>query len=1822
MVSNDSTSSVTPDYDLITRAALREWRETLIDLSGRNRLINFRPGVRTSAVEFFRPGAAEILSRFGAHRPLFCRTVNPVVDPEIGSQPEPPPRANTLDSRKPEQDFEAALRQLKRRSDSELLDKGLWVLYLAIGLLKWVDEDKSVYKSPLLLVPVRLTRTTPQHPWLLDLAEEDATLNPALTLKLERLNVVLPSFDELDDEFDVDAYLGQVQSTIQGQRDWEVLPETHLSFFSFHKEAMYRDLLANEDLIVQHSAVTALACGGRGDLIGDFLFDEISDDEVDQRAAPESTSLALDADSSQRACIAAALDGKSFVMDGPPGTGKSQTIANMIGVLLGVGKTVLFVSEKAAALDVVRKRLVEVGLDAYLLELHSHKTTRKHVATVLGESLGQVPVPPRAMSEPDRGRATERRRALSAYAAAMNVVREPLGLSLHDVLGVIAMLNDVPAAPNHDAAQAALASQDMLQIRQAAGEIARAWRPAAQGASFAWRGVTEQTSMDALLQGLSSALEELRGVAEPHQRVGTAFGLTGTSSAETLNRLLDLSSTRPSEIPESWLLTEHFDQVKNAVGDLLHDLVTICDAQEQLNAVSGVPWNAVPTEVSCPAPDANALTGLTPPGLNVRGFTADFAASLANSLAADVDLLEGCVNTVSGIAALLGLPSPPRLAGAEELLGVAGLAYQEDCPDATWLSDTGYEAARHAMDVLMGVLQQRGARETDARQYFTEAVLNLDLQQLVEHFPQQHGLKKLGSEYRAQRRAIAATKQPAVSLSDAVAHLDTAAAWKKSIHEVVAAEALHGPALGEHYQGQTTDFRRTQRAIVLAYGVLKLFGSTDLTRLAAHLRNEQSNPTIHEVVASALGDLQRWKSSLAPAPAASGRPELLDLSFHEVCEWLRTHVETLRESVDFTRRVSASVGRVLSFEEALHFVQLRAKVETAVAVLRGKGPDYSGVCEGLFDGERTDADQLRSAITWAAELRSLVGSALDVEQWKSLLLASPSPSLPGAIASWNRATSELFSVFDEARRVDLQVELDDYDDAQDLIDALIADPGGVDDWFAYQLARQHLGRFGLTDAIDFCVSGRIPASQVPRVIERAVLQRWADQVLATDQTLQPLRSTDRDALVDEYRTLDRQLIASAASSIIASLNRRRPRGDAGESAIIRREATKKRKHMPVRTLLAKTKHVTQIIKPCFMMSPLTVSQFLPATLDFDVIIFDEASQVSPGDAINCVYRGRSLIVAGDDKQLPPTAFFTSSDSDNSDEWSEEDVDAKDFESILDLVKGSGSFRSLTLRWHYRSRHESLIAFSNATFYDGRLVTFPSSQIDSPDVGIELYRVDGVYRRGTSRDNPVEAEKVAERVIHHFSTRPELTLGVVTFSESQAYLIEQAVETARQSHPHLDRYFTDDRLDGFFVKSLESVQGDERDVMIFSIGYGPDEFGKMQMNFGPVNKAGGWRRLNVAITRARFRNEIVSSVRAADISTGSANDGVRHLRRYLDYAERGLPALGLDDVGSKGDPESPFEESVLGTIRSWGFDATPQVGAASYRIDIGVRHPEHPGGYLLGVECDGYMYHSSRVARDRDRLREQVLRRLGWTLHRIWGTAWYRNRQGEEERLRSAIDYALSRPMQGLMATSEVTDDEIVRAVVEVETVTLAEKPIWALPYQVAQVPPLPRWCDPSSTDSFQFMIPAVTEVARVEGPVHMSLVHQRLREAWNIGRVGSIIRRNVDAAIYRAPVTRKGDFLIVPDAKIHVRTPVSACSRTIDQVADDELATALYGYIHDSIGVNQDELTAGVARLFGWNRRGNGIQARLDDLIQRLLNQGYLQGNREGLSLDPSRGKQ
>ena len=1579
------------DLNSTVHAAIREWSDSLVNLTGANRLLRFRPS-RTGTIEIVRPSAEEILSGLVAKRTWRFRSIDPAGDAGTEGRVFQPAAPDVLETRKPEADLGAALRNLARRSTQEFLNRGLSVLYVAIGLLDWIDDDGTGMTSPLLLVPVELVRTGPRQLPVLEVGEEDAVVNPALTLRMQQSGITLPVVDDLEDVSLTDL-LGRVAAAAAGQHGWGVRDEVLLSCFSFHKEAMYRDLLDNADRIAGHDAIVALATGGRRQQVERFWFDEIPDERIDTDAPPETAALVLDADASQRACIAAAVEGRSFVMDGPPGTGKSQTIANMIGALMHAGKSVLFVSEKAAALEVVRNRLTEAGLDGYLLELHSHKATRKEVAVALGQALDTVTVPPAPMGDLRVRDAAARRQQLNAYAEAMNRPREPLGYSLHHVHGMIANLEHVPAAPATGIAPVGLTIERFAQIRAAAANLARAWRPALQRASFLWRGVTERGSMDACLYSAAAALEKLRAITAANGTLAEAFDLTRPSDAATLATLLAIVAAQPDGALRDWLTADSLAETTAAVSQLTADLADVASREAQAADAAGVPWLRLPNPAGVPPRPTEDLTDTLGP-VDTADLTAEEAARLADTFQATANMLETRIGSLAGVVSLLGLPPVHTCGDAEDTLTVAALAYAANRPQRKWLSAVGLDAARTAASALRTVLTLAHAAETKARTVYTDAALTADVDALVERFRERHtGWRKLLPAYRADKRTVATITAPNVDPREALRQLDLAVAWKETAATLARTEDRHAACLGDSYRGTATDFAALDQALENAATALRLARTTDLTRLADHLaRDATPNPALRDLIDQVRLDLGRWKASLAPEPLPAPRPELLARPLTDAVGWLRAQLTVLRADADRTRAVAKAVGRQLTVEQAGRLLDLRAATDAAHAQLAGRAPRYQDRLGNLYRGAETDLGLVTAALDWTKQIRSLCfgrDAALTLLQATALSTAIPTPTLAEAAGHWQTARQALLDAFDSSRQADLAGELDDYAEAADLIEALRVDTGGKQEWFAYREARAQLTAEGLEAAIEFCTAERVPAVQVPEVLDRALLQEWADHVLATDPSLRIVRAEDRDALVDEYRILDRELVASAAARVITAANARRPTTDIGQSAVIRREASKKKRHMPVRILLDRARHVARAIKPCFMMSPLAVSQYLAPDMTFDVVIFDEASQISPGDAINCIYRGRALIAAGDQRQLPPTSFFSAADPDGSDEWVEEEA-AKDFESILDLAKGSGAFKSLTLRWHYRSRHENLIAFSNSAFYGGRLVTFPSADNTGPDVGVQLLLVDGVYLRGTSRTNPAEAAAVAQRVLHHFTTRPSLSLGVVTFSEAQAEAVEHALEEARADRPDLDRFFpSGDRLDGFFVKSLEAVQGDERDVMIFSIGYGRDEQGQLSMNFGPLNRSGGERRLNVAITRARCRNEVVSTIGAADIKASVTSSGLRHLRRYLDFAERGQAALALELTPTGGDTESPFEESVISAIRAWGYEVTPQVGVARCRIDIGVHHPDHPGVYVLGVECDGLMYHSSQAARDRDRLREQVLRGLDWRLHRIWGTAWYR-----------------------------------------------------------------------------------------------------------------------------------------------------------------------------------------------------------------------------------------
>ncbi|WP_354699068.1 hypothetical protein DSM112329_04773 [Paraconexibacter sp. AEG42_29] len=1720
----------------------------------------------------------------------------------------PPPRTpneNELETTKRlAKDVRAAAAALDRRATQEFMDKGLWVLYLGVGMLHWSDpaDGRAEFQdSPLLLVPVRLSSLNRGAGWKLEATEDEPLVNPALWLKLENeLEIELPPIDE-GEPIDVAELLGHVREATGGHPEWTVEERVVLSTFSFHKEVMYRDLRDNLETIVEHPVVASLArdpATGPGPV--SFDFEPVAEDAVDTDAPPERVTTILDADASQRQCILAARAGHSFVMDGPPGTGKSQTIANMIAELIADGKTVLFVSEKAAALDVVHNRLSLVGLDEYVLELHSHKTTRPVVAKALGASLMRKPRPMPKLSDGDLRRAGERREGLTAYTRWLNTpLPEFDGQSLHSLLGQIAELQHLPQAP---IARERLSSADeVATVREAAKQLRANWSVVERGANFEWRETTIAAWGAGVEQRVLASLEELEaalaGLAEASADATSDLALDPVERAggiEGLIRLLVTVGARPGHIEPRWLGRESLAQLAMVSNEVADRAGRRMETVARLHAQVGAAWPRFSPPTEAPSIDGLPLIHVE---LNAAGLRR--LAQQAQDAGAALDIL---IPLARDAAAQFGLQtSAVDLNMAARLVELHAIAASAARPNAAWLADaTSQERAREAVRELRPKLEL--LREVRAgAQDFEESVLELDLVELKRRFTEEHtGFSKLGAAYRTDRDLLAATA-PGLKPKEAIARLDHALAWRAA-HRELAASTAAIDALVDAWSGIETDLDRLELSTSNAARALELAGSdiADPRRFAS-------------VVGGGAGihDLQARRRSLddalAPALAetAGAAPELQATELRELRAGLTetaVRLVPLQALVEHADIVRGSAGTLASAVEA---VAARGALD---AVEHEHAERHDTVIDVL--GERwstiePDVPELLTAVEWARSVRS----ALDgpARPRTAELLATATVGVDALETAWRRylaAEQSLLTEFEDGRRADLRDDLrGDHDDALALMRRLRDERGDIEVWIGFARAKAAIDARGLAEAVAFCERRPVSASDLVDVLLRAALESVADDVLGRTQYV--LTSSERDRLVREFAEDDRRVIADANHRVMAAANARRPNTILGVAAVIQSEAAKKRRHMPVAELLKRTALVAQALKPCFMMSPLSVSQFLSPEMRFDVVIFDEASQVTPSDAVNALYRGRAMIVAGDQKQLPPTNFFQQT-TDESDEWTDESL--KDFDSVLDLAKGAGAYRSLSLRWHYRSRHEHLIAFSNHRFYGGELVTFPGPVEESDALGVALVPVEGVYRRGTSRDNPVEAAAIVDRIFFHADAGSR-SIGVVAFSEAQASYIEELLRRdARREDEGYAWMFAEDRLGGLFVKNLENVQGDERDVILFSVGYGPDENGKLTNTFGPLNRDGGWRRLNVAVTRARRRVEIVCSF-SPELMPPSTNRGVTELARYLDYAARGPVALAIDvPEGEAAEVESPFEDAVLRVVRGWGYDVVPQVGTAGFRVDLGVRSQTNARAFSLGIECDGAMYHSSRTARDRDRLRQEILEGLGWSLHRIWGPSWYRDRPGEEARLKRAIE----RAQRGSFAPSAVEVDlERRRPDLVYDELDLDAPPVWSTPYRVAALP-FPQSVDvtPSAASDIRRFVMLIVED---EGPITDDLLIRRTVGAWDVS-VTERRRRTVDSIVNtlvgaKALVREPGYLRLPEQTSVPVRVPSPMDDRTrrdVKHVPIVELAEALVLLATEAGAVDLDDLQAKAARIYGWARRGPAIQNALERAIDALIREDRL----------------
>lgn len=706
-----------------------------------------------------------------------------------------------------------------------------------------------------------------------------------------------------------------------------------------------------------------------------------------------------------------------------------------------------------------------------------------------------------------------------------------------------------------------------------------------------------------------------------------------------------------------------------------------------------------------------------------------------------------------------------------------------------------------------------------------------------------------------------------------------------------------------------------------------------------------------------------------------------------------------------------------------------------------------------------------------------------------------------------------------------------------------------------------------------------------------------------------------ESKIRSFVDLDRKIIEVNRWRLIWKLYQKLPDINAeaspnSELGILKQQFERKRGRMPIRQLIKNTGGLIQKINPCFMMGPISVALFLdPRTIKFDVIIFDEASQVRPEDALGALLRGNQAVVMGDSRQLPPTSFFDKMIADEVDDPDSISSMSSGMESILNLC--NVSFPSKTLRWHYRSRHESLIALSNAEFYKNQLFVYPSPAKCSDVIGLTfIHKPETIYDRGKSQINRAEAKIVAEAVFEHFRRHPTKSLGVGTFNIKQQQAILDEVETLRYQHTEMEEFFREDLLEKFFVKNLETIQGDERDVIFLSIGYGKDSTGQLYQNFGPLNQEGGERRLNVIITRAREQCVVFSNFTFRDLKVTEASVlGVKILKLFLQYAESGI-LPHPDDNRSLGDSESPFEDSVYDFLKSNNCEVEKQIGCAGFRIDMAVVDPRQPGQFLIGIECDGAQYHSSLVARDRDRLRQQVLEGLGWKIHRVWSTDWYRNSAESKRKLVEVIEKIKDLPLE------------------KKESKPL-EKPVSSIPDPkfVTKNPPVNnnkvqipdyKFCSSIYPDANLMEVPQnyleqiICTIVATEGPIHTEELIHRIKSNTGNQRITSRIKERIllscRSAAARGDIRLQEEFFWPPQAPASVlRRRDSDQGVVIDWICDQEISEAVDYVLHQQYATSKDDLIASTLKLLGLQRRTEKANSKINNVIENKIHTNELE---------------
>lgn len=1661
---------------------LTKLRSKHFDLTGRNRLINLRHSPART-LRFLSPNLDAITNKiFSDNDPL---EVKPVPEPERNKwekvndriqRPDVKKYAESLgidtsyesDQENPEllqclyypDELETRIRKLDKEGKSAFEEKGLKISYLVIGFLEYPEQQNSekVFQAPLISIPINISKLGTDKKsgairYGLIHNGDELDENLSLREKLKRdFNFSLPKFLEIDSEFkntteEISRYLSDISLLIKDKPNWNLKLECSVALLSFAKQVFTSETDESKWTSTggtrgfeDHEGINLIyegsSTGGSGD------YDSLEDYEIDNHKY-ENIPLIYDADSSQQSAIIDVLEGKSLVIEGPPGTGKSQTITNLIATLIKENKRILFISDKLAALKVVKKRMENAGLGDFCLELHSSKTkTKDFLEEISQRQKLQITLSERDLDEKISLLET-RKSALKQYKELINSVQNNnLGLRTNQIIWKALKhrnnLNEgVAFATKKSISNACEISPPELQAltdKFNAISDARKEYGIVDSTSEFW-GFYPKSLSQFEIEAIKPIFQELISISA---KINPLF-LEVTKIIQRDDGIkisyLDVRTIvdffNQVSLIETSLTPKMLDILwKQGLDSTTSQRYTLIRLKEEINSIISLQEFFIDILKEGKGIGENEFSMAE----NMRNFsrqellesftlTRIKSELTAYKKALDLFLINlKNFNDYLDSRELQNIITKSDLEIFKELYSLLKLLPAESLEFVGNINvDLKYES-----DLKLFKLKQKNCNhiqnELDEHIYLDALPTEDNLKEILTTLREGKPFFSLfNGKWRKAKKGFKSlskkkTNCSVTKMENLIERCIEFNRLNNELNNIISIKEL----MGLKFEGKNSNVSAYLDLIDFNKKIEASDNKTKIQKIANHLnpisiKNVLINESKFDELVISNSDLYNAnKFFFAKSNSLSSvqKTEILSNQLNSI-EGYIVKIESLLNFAD--EYVSKED---ISITNALRAISAKFTYEKSINKLN-KNKEYQELFQEFFAGIHTDTEQLSNTlgiIDKAIRLdtntpNSIISDLISQEKiLKELCINIRKSHLDiilqtDALSSYGKFHLHEWAVSEENFYGNL---IDKTNHAIDKIQKLIP-------WSVYCFYRDEIINLGYPEFIQDVESNKVLFDRITDLFLWNLYTTISNVIYENNELIKSFSVLNHSRIRREFISLDKEIIKLYGKKIalISKENCTIPEGQSSPVVYNRTNMNllkyllpQTRPRITIRRIMNQAFEAVLALKPCFMMSPIAVAQYLPKMLEtFDFVIMDEASQIRLEESFGSIARSKKLVVVGDPKQLPPTDFFDTNNSNDN-----EEIDTSDADSILDAC--IGNFKQIRrLKWHYRSRHESLISFSNHNFYKNELIVFPSPYPMDIGLGVKNnYIADAIYE---AQMNVKEAQAVVDAAVTQILSFPDDSLGIVSLNLKQKELIEELFYNRTKDNKAINKYLEkwESANEDFFVKNLENVQGDERDFIFISTTFGKGQgMTHPRQNFGPISRENGWKRLNVLFTRARKSISLFTSMEPNEIIDDvSTPRGTKMLRAYLEFAKTGILEVYKDTGGSY---ESEFEEAVGSMLVNAGYKIKSQLGVSKFRIDIAVEHPDYPSSFLAAIECDGASYHSDRSVRDRDRIRQEILENLGWQdrIWRIWSVDWYRSPEIEFGRLTKFLEEVRSLPV--------------------------------------------------------------------------------------------------------------------------------------------------------------------------------------------------------------------